>query len=419
MDAVVGVLGSNQGLLGGDEGGLAVLPEDHLRLVPPADELVPDCPPLRILHLAEAFGGGLMEMVIALAEASSERGHDVMIGYGTRPETPADVRDRIDPAVDIRALPWTRRSPGAQLRAAREIRRLVKTWRPDVVHLHSSFAGLVGSMVVGDVPTVFSPNAFASALPEAGRIRRPLFRAAERAACRRVTALGAVSSSEAALAWERGAATVLRVRNGIRELNPDLVVTRSADDPPPDPARVVATGRTVPQRLPEACAEILGKVRDVAEVEWLGGGGDSRGVAGREALEAAGITPSGWLPRAELLGRMRDATAYLHWTAWDGLPLSVLEAIALDVVVVASDIPPNREILGAGGVCATEEEAVALLRRVVAEPAFAEEMRVRQRERRDAFSAERMADMWHKAYDRLLTPEADADLALVPMPALA
>ena len=39
-----------------------------------------------------------------------------------------------------------------------------------------------------------------------------------------------------------------------------------------------------------------------------------------------------------------EAKVYLHWTAWDGLPLSILEAMANDVVVIASDIPANREL---------------------------------------------------------------------------
>jgi hypothetical protein len=50
-------------------------------------------------------------------------------------------------------------------------------------------------------------------------------------------------------------------------------------------------------------------------VEWLGGGGGKRGVAGHQALTEAGISPSGWMPREELLGRLGSATAYLHWTA--------------------------------------------------------------------------------------------------------
>ncbi len=354
---------------------------------------------MRILHAAEAFGGGLYEMVKTLAEGTAEHGHRVGIAYGVRPETPEDLRERIDPSVDLFPTAWTRRTPRAQWDAARELRRLVSSYRPDVVHLHSSFSGVVGAAILRrTAPTVFTPHAFASVLPGQHRAVSFTYAFGERFACRRVTVVGAVSPSEAATARRRARARrVVVIENGIVELDGQRLVHRSSPSAP----RVVAMGRTVAQRQPEACARILSVLRDVAEVEWIGGAGGSRGDSGRKALVQAGIPPTGWLPRETVLERLGRASAYLHWTAWDGHPLSVLEAMAMDVLVVASDIPPNRDILGPEQVCGTEEEAVALLRRLLLEPDFAGRLLAAQRARRPAYSAERMVAEWLELYERL------------------
>src|SRR5919112_2508173 len=101
---------------------------------------------LRVLQVIEAFGGGALEVVTTVSERLADRGDSTAIAYGVRPETPADVRARVAEPVEIFPLPWTSRTARAQLRTARSLRRLVNGWRPDVVHLHSSFAGVVGAV---------------------------------------------------------------------------------------------------------------------------------------------------------------------------------------------------------------------------------------------------------------------------------
>jgi glycosyltransferase involved in cell wall biosynthesis len=118
----------------------------------------------------------------------------------------------------------------------------------------------------------------------------------------------------------------------------------------------------------------------------------------RERLTAAGVQVTGWLPHDEALREMARATAYLHWTAWDGQALSLLEAMAQDTVVIASDIEPNREVLGPKQVCVTEEEAIALLRRVLTDPPVARQMLEGQHARRLRFGAQRMSEEWLSLY---------------------
>jgi len=235
---------------------------------------------------------------------------------------------------------------------------------------------------------------------------------------RRVHVVAAVSESEARLARDAARAPLVEVvPNGIPELDPG-----ATPEPLERPvARVAGMGRADHQRQPDAAGRILSSVSDVAEVEWIGGGTPSDD--GIRVLASHGISVTGWLEKAEARERLAKATAYLHWSAWDGRSLAVLEAMAHDVVVVASDIEANREILSPLQICSSEEEAAQLLRAVVTDEAVRERLLAEQRERRETYSAMAMAGEWELVYqhvaaraDRgvILVTEARADVSSAP-----
>jgi len=363
---------------------------------------------LRILHVAEALGGGVYEILRILTAGLAARGHTVGLAYGIRPETPEALAEELDPGVELFPTPWTSRSAGAQIRAGFALRRLAQRWRPDVVHLHSTFAAVVGCYAIDPhIPSVYTPQAYSFTMTSSSGVLRRMMRMAEGRVSRRVDVVAGSSESEAALARGLGARVVEVVANGIPELSARSVYGAPSSSAPASPdelarTAVIALGRTVPQRQPMACARILAALAPVADVAWVGGAGGGRGRDGAAALTAAGIPLTGWMPREAVIGRLATARAYLHWTAWDGLALSILEALALDTVVVASDIPPNREVLGERQVCATEGDAVSLLRRVVSDAGFAAELLDSQRRRRERYGAERMVNDAARIYRRLV-----------------
>ncbi len=359
---------------------------------------------IRVLHVAEVFGSGVFQVVRTIAERHAAQGHAVAIAFGCRrPETPDDPRALIDDSVELHALDWRRSSPLSHMRAARRLRHIVRMFMPDVVHLHSSFAGVIGAFALaGRVPLVYTPHAFASRI--AGRKSgRLAFAAAERWTISRSDLVGAVSRSEAAEAASLGATRVVTVPNGIAELDEPLPITGERTR---GRAIVAAGGRLVEQRRPADCARILSAVADEAEVIWIGGGGRGDAPEAGTALEASGVRVTGWLPHEAAIEMLGSASAYLHWTAWDGSPLSVLEAMARDVVVVASDIPPNRELLGFEQVCRDEAEAVVLIRRVLRDGDFSRRLLATQRQRRGAHSANAMVARWLDVYRQVIAGES-------------
>ena len=353
---------------------------------------------MRILEVSESFASGTMEIICEIAAGASARGHRVAIACGKRPETPTDLHGHLPDDVELIELPWKDRTLRAQLEAVPALRSLARSWRPDVIHLHSSFAGFVGALTVAKLaPSVYTPHGY-SFLAARSFPSRGLYRAAERFVARRVTVIGAVSESEARQARGVGARSVVMVPNGIPELDPGRLALRG-EKPPRAMPLVVSMGRIASQRQPLATARILQAVSDLAETLWIGGPGEDPALA--EQVQSRGIEVTGWLDRERAVELLAEAAVLVNWSAWDSHPLAVLEAMASDVVVVASDIEANRDLVGPGQVRATEDQGIALLREVLTDPERRDEMLAAQRRRRKRFGRERMVDEWIRLYAEL------------------
>jgi len=346
---------------------------------------------VHILHVTEASAAGTLQVVRSLAASQAANGHEVTLAYADRPDTPADLARDAEAGVELMPLRWARRSPGAQLAAGRALRRLVRERQPDLVHLHSSFAGAVGALALPRrVPLVYTPHGFAFARGGVNPLTAGAVRVVEAFVARRCALVGAVSEAEATLAREGlRAPRVAVVRNGI----PELDGAPAPERPRPQPV-AVALGRISAARRPAATARILAALAPAARVAWIGDGE-------AEPVRAAGVAVTGWLPREQALERLAEATVCIHWSEWDGQSLAILEALARDVVVVASDIAANREIVGPRQVCADESAAIELARSVLVDPALRAELLAEQRRRAPAFGARRMAADWLAVYEQV------------------
>jgi glycosyltransferase involved in cell wall biosynthesis len=116
-------------------------------------------------------------------------------------------------------------------------------------------------------------------------------------------------------------------------------------------------------------------------------------------------------PQVKFLGHREDATRLLpaldvFWLASDfeGLSNSVMEAMAAGLPVVASDIPPNRELVADGqtGYLAPVGDRVAfaqLAERILLDPALAQKLGSAGRERiGTSFSVEKMVAGYSRLY---------------------
>ncbi|MFD7658028.1 glycosyltransferase family 4 protein [Actinosynnema sp. NPDC059797] len=126
---------------------------------------------MKVVHVSQPVTAGVAAVVLDLARAQRERGWHVTV---VCPPGPLAARAR---AAGVRVEEWRAgRRPGpAVVAEVVRLRRVLRRLAPDVVHLHSSKAGLAGRLVLrGRRPTLFQPHlwSFQTATGFVGRASR-------------------------------------------------------------------------------------------------------------------------------------------------------------------------------------------------------------------------------------------------------
>lgn len=141
---------------------------------------------MHVLHVSEVTWGGVVSLLHDFMIDQVKRGHRVSL------LTPDTFPDLGLAAVRRRSWALERRRPATYARAMAQLRNAVRQERPDVVHLHSAFAGFFGRVPMvagmGGVPVVYQPHAWSFDLFTDNRIRRAMT-AWERSAARRTDVL--------------------------------------------------------------------------------------------------------------------------------------------------------------------------------------------------------------------------------------
>jgi glycosyltransferase involved in cell wall biosynthesis len=308
---------------------------------------------------------GVGNYVARMAEVQAERGHRIEIACPA--STPlAAAADRSGLVVH----PWEAgRNPDLGLAGeAIRLRQIIKRVDPDVVHLHSSKAGLVGRLAVRHRrPTVFQPHSWSfEALPSSLAWMAVGW---ERLAASWVDVLVGVSEDETAAATERGIRTagpMVTVPNPVETerfgpVAPNTVETRHVrrslglgDEP-----LVVCVGRLCHQKGQDRLMEIWPRVLErvpSAQLLLVGDGPD------RASLEVRAGEQIHFLgDRADVAAILRAAQIAVLASRWEGMSLAVLEALASSIPVVATAVAGSRETVGRGAGAVVDQEAYATM----------------------------------------------------------
>jgi phosphatidylinositol alpha-mannosyltransferase len=285
--------------------------------------------------------------------------------------------------------------------AVTRLRRLLRMWRPDVVHVHEPFAPStpMWATLASPAPVVatFHAHLDRSRIYE---VAAPVLRHVARKLA------DTIAVSEAARSF---------VRRVLPSLSPVVVpngvdvgaFARARPTALPEGRRIAWTHRLDPQKgFRVALAAFAAVVRAVPDARLVvaGDGPDRDAVARLEPAVRDRVTMLGAVPHEDVAGVLRACeVAIAPATGQESFGVAVVEAMAAGVPVVASDIPGYREVVGDGvdGLLVPPGDAAALaaaIRDLLTDPALGSGLATRGRERAQMFDWSVVVDRIEQVY---------------------
>lgn len=304
-----------------------------------------------VLHITQPTDFGVARYLTDVATGQLKAGWRVVVACPAQGRLSGDIS-----AAGVQVLPWrAARPPGPTLgREVRDLAAIVTSVDPDLVHLHSSKAGLAGRLAIrGRRVTVFQPHAWSvNALPS---VLHGAAAAWERLAARWTDLVLCGAQDECNVGHSLG----VRGRYAVVPNGVDTNRFSPANTGDRDEARLrlglgsgplaVCVGRVCRQKgqdlLLHAWRRILSSVPDATLA--LVGDGAHRTSQVEGIIRARPVeNPSDWYAAANVV---------VCPSRWEGMALVPLEAMARARSVVASDVGGTREALppGAGALVAS------------------------------------------------------------------
>ena len=319
--------------------------------------------PTRVLHVLEATTGGTRRHLFDLVTRLDPARFAVHVVVSTRrdPGFLADLEALRARGLGVTVIPMTREiHPLRDAVALLRLRVAIRTARPDIVHTHSSkggFLGRIAARLAGVPVVVHTPHVFAFQMA-VGPLRRRLYLALERGAARladRIICVCPAERAAAILARVAQPAQLVVIENGIAPLPPPIAAARAQMRSElairPDELVVGTVGRYTRQKghadLLAAAPAVLQRHPRTRFV--LAGAGELR-----PAIEAQ-IARLALGDHVLLVGAQEDAARFYPAfdvtvlpSLWEGLPYSLLEAMAAGAAVVATRVGGIPDVILSG-----------------------------------------------------------------------
>jgi glycosyltransferase involved in cell wall biosynthesis len=300
---------------------------------------------LKVVHIVEALAGGVhtyfKELSFFFGDTEIKEDIDTTIIYSAnRKEVDSKkINAEFSKGVSLVELKMVREfSPFQDLKSLLLIIKELRRIQPDVIHLHSSKAGVLGRiaclLLFKKTKLFYTPHGYAFLRTDTSNLNKKFYSVIE-SSFQRIFggATIACGDTEYEIAKTIGNSHLLRNGIDIKKVqkygskNDNTILT------------IGIVGRITSARNPELFNEIALKHSNLNFV-WIGDG------ELQPLLTAPNIRITGWfLDREDALTALNTIDIYIQTSLWEGLPIAVLEAMTMQKPVLATNIIGNKDVV--------------------------------------------------------------------------
>jgi glycosyltransferase involved in cell wall biosynthesis len=296
----------------------------------------------KVLHVVEAFGGGVFSFLVDLINNTSNE-FDITILYSIREQTPQYFKKYFNTNIKFIESKYLAREINLykDYKAIQEVKKVIKEIKPDIVHLHSSKAGAIGRLAVNSKKNkvIYTPHGFSFLKKDDSKIKRFIYWFIEKLLslkCGNIVGCS-VGEHKEALNLSKNS---LCVNNGI-DINKLENIINKLEINKNINKRICTIGRISYQKNPKLFNDIALELKDY-EFTWIGDGEQ------RDCLNAHNIKITGWLNREDVIKELNKNTFFILTSLWEGLPISLLEAMYMKKICIVSNVIGNKDVIQDG-----------------------------------------------------------------------
>ncbi|RMA93303.1 glycosyltransferase [Hydrogenothermus marinus] len=298
---------------------------------------------MKIVHIIESFAGGSFSFLVKLTNKMSNNEHIII--HGIREDTPKNFQKYFPEKTKF--YKWNSAvreiNPKKDFLALIELVRILKSINDiDVIHLHSSKAGFLGRLsakILGyESRVIYTSHGVSFLREDISKFKKKIFISLEKLAYLLGGQVIACSKSESEI-FNKYGIQAKYINNGI-DCNSNILRNKKKLNE----ILIGTVGRITYAKNPQLFNQIAKKFLYRKDVKflWIGDG------ELRKELNSPNIKITGWVDLEKVKNYLIDLDIYISTSLWEGLPLSVLEAMCFSKPLILSNCVGNKDLVISG-----------------------------------------------------------------------